>query len=914
MKRYGLTLFILTVAVGVNAQVSVYDCGVYDKNMTQTEVNNSPQSIHAACITLGENGNMNIGSTTQRTFIASDEITLKDDVTLGVFSPGGEVHLKNGEKSGNLDVAVMNYASLHGVLRYKKLEFGIEVPANILSRINHYLHNEGAYTDELNPFLEWDVDLEATFTHLATGQTKKIDGFYTRDYVVNTQTDDWDDVGTNYPFRIRFAPPLNGEWSVKISLRIKNETIPSETADDFWFTTVESGDPGYVKVFDNKRNLKRGDKMIFPVGHNFPSPYTSAIWDTDDHLEPSKTTRPSKWQDFLDMVQSYFNQGGKYIRNLQTPSSSLIEFEKLGNYYDRLHYAWETDRYLELCESYDALMLFNMMIHEPIMKYADYNMEKYDFDHYYMDSSYNNSDLYPAYCYNINPGTMEPYQMFQNGFLDPASGKELMAFHEQRTRYYISRYGYSTSIFEFELLSEPYHLGESWSHTKIIRHPVYRDDHPLRDLCRDAIQNYHTRLAGYIKNHLYHNEHLIGCIVSTLKWAPDNALPYMDSGSVQNPNIDIVNTNLYSSSYDNQIVAKEGKNYGISEDENSTYAKLSYLFTLANKPVFLSENGHEDKNLCSNFIGHYVDVMTQGFNGCAGFLMWDGFMKPPASSIDQPSITWASTIRAQNHFNANDFISTLSNGYGFWAQGRQAEKHSSAKGKYDVAAVETQYFISANQEKAVGYVRNRTYNVHTKRTNSDCDMDWGDIEPIDDLIDIEWDDLEASRRLKIQKLKSNTDYNVDWYSFKTGVYLKSDCLNTQGQNLILHYPKLSVEGYQIDNPVVWFVVYQKNCQQSRAESGEESMQDQEQENFVDLSTNKLLTQDVSIYPNPFNSELNVNNLKQNDTVIVYDIMGKKVKEYAVFEGDNKLATSSLGEGVYIVHLLQSRTHYRLIKK
>lgn len=211
-------------------------------------------------------------------------------------------------------------------------------------------------------------------------------------------------------------------------------------------------------------------------------------------------------------------------------------------------------------------------------------------------------------------------------------------------------------------------------------------------------------------------------------------------------------------------------------------------------------------------------------------------------------------------------------------------------------------------------MRNRTYNVHTKRTNSDCDMVWGDIEPIDDLIDIEWDDLEASRRLKIQKLKSNTDYNVDWYSFKTGVYLKSDCLNTQGKNLILHYPKLSVEGYQIDNPVVWFVVYQKNCQQSRAESGEESMQDREQENFVDLSTNILLTQDVSIYPNPFNTELNVNNLKQNDTVIVYDIMGKKVKEYTVFEGDNKLATSSLGEGVYIVHLLQSRTHYRLIKK
>ena len=81
--------------------------------------------------------------------------------------------------------------------------------------------------------MEWDIDVEATFYHAASGTTKKIDGFYTREYFANTQTDDWDSVGTNYPFRVRFAPPLNGQWKAFISIRIKKEQIVSYFSNDF---------------------------------------------------------------------------------------------------------------------------------------------------------------------------------------------------------------------------------------------------------------------------------------------------------------------------------------------------------------------------------------------------------------------------------------------------------------------------------------------------------------------------------------------------------------------------------------------------------------------------------------------------------------------------------------------------------
>ena len=115
----------------------------------------------------------------------------------------------------------------------------------------------------------------------------------------------------------------------------------------FKFNVVESGSLGYVKVHENNRNLQRGNRIIFPVGHNFPNPMNDVaqfpIW-FDPVLSPSETHKAARmeaWKSYIADIERYANLGGKYIRTIQSPWASLIEFEKRGNYYYRLYYACE---------------------------------------------------------------------------------------------------------------------------------------------------------------------------------------------------------------------------------------------------------------------------------------------------------------------------------------------------------------------------------------------------------------------------------------------------------------------------------------------------------------------------------------------------------------------------------------------
>lgn len=306
-----------------------------------------------------------------------------------------------------IDLEVMNYSDLLNVLRYKKLEIGIAIPDELLIRINRYLKQQGIYNNEINPFLEWEIDVEATFYHPATGSIKKIDAFYTRDYHQNLQTDDWDELNTEFPFRVRFAPPLNGEWETTISIRIKNEKIATYSSSVLCFQVIESNDPGYVTVFENNRNLKQGDKMIYPVGTNFPADFPCVAWfgacyaeipgdpvqrlDGSDtiyyghNLHTDSTTEKASnvyaWNTYLNTLSEYFQSGGKYIRTLQMAWSTLIEYEEKGNYYKRLHYAWEQDKILDSLEKYDVLMIFNMLEQAPHTKYAHNSTTEWDWDY-----------------------------------------------------------------------------------------------------------------------------------------------------------------------------------------------------------------------------------------------------------------------------------------------------------------------------------------------------------------------------------------------------------------------------------------------------------------------------------------------------------------------------------------------------
>ena len=710
-----------------------------------------------------------------------------------------------------LNVVVINYTDLKSVLRYKKLEFGVQLPMELSERINHFLDESGVLDSDgyLNPFLEWDIDVEATFHHAVSGTIKKIDGFYTRDYIANNQTDDWDEVSTDYPFRLRFAPPENGEWKAVITIRINRQEKPAYFSNEFSFNVIESGDPGYVKVFENGRNFQQGEEMIYPIGTNFPADFPCVAWggicyeeipgdpvrrlDGKDTIyyghnlysnnNTEKSANVYAWNQYLKSLSKYFQSGGKYIRTIQMPWSTLIEFERKGNYYKRLHYAWEQDKILDSLEKYDALMIFNMLLQSPHIQYDHFGTSDWDWDYDIRNEKgelVTDSWVYdkPRYAYNDRPqGQKKARESFTN--------KSDLEYHKQRTRYYLARYGYSTKIMEFEILSEPFHVDSQVEVKDTSGNIIIPGLKPYEvgTETKDAIYNYHKVISEYLKDSLQINQLVgvdMGYYVS------------IDLKSVQLPSIDVAGVNFYYASP--SALYATAQQQIVEAIWDSRGSKI---------PVLFPEGGiDENYMICSDYTQHAVDMMTFPFSSLAGYFSWNGWR-------EKENHLWKATIGVQNALNGSDLLQTLSQENGEWTLGKaQAEVDGITK-----YAVETQYYISQNQEKGMGYVRNRTYNISSEHIANDPCYHLGN-ELYNTFEPINWFDVDASDRLRVNRLKKRTTYQVDWYSIysshKDGL-IKSECMTTSKKNGIwgfdLKYPKLGdkVSGNS-DYPVVWFVI------------------------------------------------------------------------------------------------------------
>jgi hypothetical protein len=797
----------------------------------------------------------------------------------------------------DMDLEVLNYKNLSHVLRYKKLEIGIKIPDKLAIRINRYLKQQGVYTDELNPFLDWNVDVEATFYHEASGTTKVIDGFYTRDYAQNLQTDDWDDLNTLFPFRIRFAPPLNGEWRASISIRINKEQTPTHVSNDFWFQVIESHDPGYVTVFENNRNLKQGDKMIYPIGTNFPADFPCVAWfgacyqkipgdpvrmldstntsiDTiyyGHNLHTDSTTEKASnvyaWNTYLNTLSEYFQSGGKYTRTLQMAWSTLIEFEEKGNYYKRLHYAWEQDKILDSLEEYDVLMIFNMLEQAPHTKYAHNSTTEWDWDYDTYDKNgqfVTEAWVYDKkrYCYNDKPqGQKKAHESFTNE-------SDLM-YHKQRTRYYVARYGYSTKIMEFEILSEPFHVSTQSDVTDTLGNVTVPGYNAYEDgnVVKDAIKNYHRVLSEYMKDSLQVNQ-LVG-----IDMGHGNSI---DLQSITLPKIDVAGVNLYYKGP--RDLYDKGKPLIVDALWQARGSKI---------PILFSEGGlDEDYNGCSDRTQIPVDLMTFPFASVGGYLTWAGWRKKLEGHL------WPAIVRAEQHMNGPAVISTLSEGGGEWWHDMQetALKKGSLGWDETELLVEQQHYRSANKDRAVGYVKNRTYNISTKG----CAYDTG--EDFNSPRDILYDDLKRKNQFAVKNLHSKTNYYVDWYSYKYGNYLKTDYIKTNSNGkLKLEFPTLSFSGPE--NPVVWFIAHKDGINgmaeydETEVESNESILEKTQDDDSVE---NKSFN---SIYPNPFTNEIIINSL-EDDFFILSNSTGIIVKEIKIRKGRNQITVDNLAKGLY----------------
>ncbi len=724
------------------------------------------------------------------------------------------------------DISILNYSDLVYIQKCKKVEFGIDLGEEINERIQLFLAGDKGSSYPLNPFISDDLDpntselaLHATFIHLNTETTKERDFFYYHQYEqVGNGWKGWSDKinkSNNFPMRVRFAPPLAGKWQANVTLTIEGESVDLQ---EFTFEVVDNNHPGFVKIHPNKRNLELGGEIVLPIGHVFPGPYNRVQGGQTPWGEipngPQANTTVGDWNQFLDDIKSYINQGGKSFKLVQTAYGNLLEFEERGNYIKRMHYAWEQDKIIDLCEKQGVLINFNLLFQDVIMGYGQNGDGTYgdpwDYGNYGQNGPVRfKADYYPTYCY-FTPGTLPSHQ-----FLDTV----LMNYHKQRTRYYVARYGYSPQIYTWELMSEPFHM-DQFNHGTI-PHPITGElindepatniDHPGHKIAIEGINRYHDELSNYIKNELQDLDHLI-TIDQSIIYDDDAIYPYQ---SAFNPSIDIVGYNYYSA-WPNKLILNKNDENGknntdIGQDETSIYKLFYNKFSVLQKPMIFSESGHGSTGIplsCMGNSGNNIDAMTLGFLGFAGIHPWEGYKYGDKNHYDE-RLLWQGTIAAEKFMNSKNIKSVLNNLDGKWIQGRQIEKTKNS----DVDCIkELQYYISQNGELSTGYVRNRSYNVFTARKDEKCSL----LEVLEPSFKSPFNEFSPftyklgsvnsfyNRYLYVTGLEEKTTYEVRWYDFISGELLSETQIQRTDNKtrLKLCYPELTMESPL--RPIVWF--------------------------------------------------------------------------------------------------------------
>jgi hypothetical protein len=890
--KFILLLSLITLGSASVAQYPVNVC------ITPTQI--TPALINAVniyydnCVEFPTGQNFTFLGTSNKDIRVTNSVKIKPGFKAGNYSSNGKLKISI-LKPTNLEVASMNYSNLLSISKLEKFELGIRLPSDIETKVSNFI-NRIPNTTKLNPFLDWELDADAVFTHVETGTVKRIEGFYYDEYQRDASNDSWQKLSTDYRIRFRFAPPLTGKWTCIIYLKI-NGSSHSQTME-FPFSVVNSSDNGYVTVHSNKKNLQRNGRIVLPVGVNFSTPVKgNNVYPATGYTDNATTL--NNWLEYHNDIDEYRQQGGKYIRTLQTGWASLLEFVDKGDYSRRMHYAWEQDRLIDYCEIYDIQIQFNLMQQEPFMKYANFYLDHWDWSNYSDSGEWTGNINNPPYCYSDGNGNFkEPYETFllEND----------LKYHEQRTRYYIARYGYSTSIYMWELLSEPFHLNQAWPLPE-----VYNDDTPLGANVRNALTNYHNRIANYIKVTLGHTEQLIG--VAVLNVFPEN-MDKLDA-SVTNPNVDVITTNTYADSPDKLVISKlSGENNIINSTqengENTYFRTVSALRLAAGKPIMISEYGAGyDSEECNAYSQHKIDMMTVGFSGVAGFNAWIGGFN------DQES-TWGIVIRSKDHMNSDGVILPLSHMTGSWVQGREEVSYLDVGEELK----EQQYYISSSKEKAAGYVRNRTYNTSTTTTVSSpkCDQivaDWN--SNFKNLNNIPWD----RNKLTIQGLKPNTDYLIDWYRAEN--YMSSYCFNTNsnGEHKLIHpqlyvHPDALSAGYPF-TPVAWYVIQQYNCQQGLDLVDQSFERNYKDLTMIDLNYDTVVPSVITenyfkLSPNPTNSILEIESSGLIEELVITNSLNQVMIRLNSCEYKVLVDLSHLVAGTYFV-IPKNGVVYKIVK-
>ncbi len=292
-----------------------------------------------------------------------------------------------------------------------------------------------------NPFDPEQVDISVEVTP-PSGKKWKVFGFFTQDYI-RIKVDDLERLtpeGRPY-WAVRIVPREVGEHSYRLSISTPSERFEMKPRD---FIVRPSGNKGYVRVSKEDPchwEFENGD-VFYPVGHSVHASYDEHYHTMQKFPKPVHDRRTF----FYDEIFAEMGAAGETFTEIwMCPWWVELEwcadwhpYKGLGRY--NLENAWCLDHVFTLAEQYDIWLQIALMNHGQL--------------------SFTNSD--PDWEHS-------PYYTKNGGFLNLPeeffTSNPAQKLWRQKLRYVVARWGSSTHLFGWVLVSESDLVGpySGWS-------------------------------------------------------------------------------------------------------------------------------------------------------------------------------------------------------------------------------------------------------------------------------------------------------------------------------------------------------------------------------------------------------------------------------------------------------------------
>lgn len=429
---------------------------------------------------------------------------------------------------------------------YSKVELGLNLSSVVMTglsidnRIHRFLtgsYKPGSssyntnYQNKviINPYDPDHISIDAVFFKPSSPNANPVirHGFFYKDFTRVGNTD-WDTAAitwvNNYEWRIRMAPDELGDWNGFINVWVDGQLL-SQT-EVFTFHVVSSSNPGNVLV-DNVHShyLKFSNgTTYFPIGDNYcwtsesygntgALNYDASTAYTNDHR--IKPTAHDEMEIYLDkLTGAPGGGGGNTTRIFLAPWGFQVEREKLNNYDTRQIEMWELDGIFDMMEQRGVYCVLSLNLHVELgwddATYDNNNTnysEHWNF-HPYADPSLvadpSPTDVDAFASLKGIPGVSAPEQFFT----DPACKD----FFKKRLRYIVSRWGYSTSLGMYELLTEIDGIQAStsyWTDPSLAQDIVDWHDE-MYDYVRNVLNDQHIRTGTFTGDQFHESDNGAG--------------------------------------------------------------------------------------------------------------------------------------------------------------------------------------------------------------------------------------------------------------------------------------------------------------------------------------------------------------------------------------------------------------------